>query len=145
MSVLAYSTQAAGAIQNSFERLTLTLANDMAGATLYRWADVLSEQMNPLFTRQFVYGEKAMLAKIALKAGCVVPEHRHENEQISMVTAGSMEFVINGQTQIVSAGEVLIIPGGVAHSATALEDFEGLDIFAPPRKDWIDKDDSYLR
>ena len=123
----------------------MTIATDVAGAKLYNWANVLSEQMNPLFTRQYVTGEQAMLARIVLKQGCVVPMHQHPNEQISLVVSGSMEFVVSGQSQIVRAGDILVIPSGVPHSATALEDFEGLDVFAPPRQDWIDKTDSYLR
>ena len=114
-------------------------------ATFYRWADILPEPLNPLLTRQFVHGTQAMLARIVLKKGCVVPEHSHPNEQIAYIVSGALEFVVAGVPQIVRAGEILVIPGGVPHSATALEDTEDLDLFAPPRQDWIDKDDSYLR
>ncbi len=114
-------------------------------AKFFRWKDIAPEQMSSLLTRQFVAGEKAMLARIMLKQGCVVPEHSHPNEQISMIVSGALAFVVNGVTLTVRAGEILIIPGNVPHSATALEDTENLDIFAPPRQDWIDRDDSYLR
>lgn len=114
-------------------------------ATLYRWAEIEPEQLNPLLTRQFVSGEKAMLSRILLKQGCVVPEHSHHNEQISLIISGALEFVVTGQTHIVRAGEILVIPAHAPHSATALEDTENLDLFAPPRQDWIDRDDSYLR
>jgi quercetin dioxygenase-like cupin family protein len=120
-------------------------AIDVAGAKLYSWDTVLLEQMNPLFTRQFVNGEEAMLARIALKKGCVVPEHQHPNEQISLITSGSMEFIIGGVSKTLKAGDILIIPAGLPHAAIALEDMEGLDVFAPPRKDWLEKTDSYLR
>jgi len=118
---------------------------DLGGATLYRWTDVLTEQMNPFFTRQFVTGEQAMLAKITLKKGCIVPMHQHPNEQISLIVSGSLEFVIGGVSKTVHAGEILVIPANLPHSAIAHEDMEGLDIFAPPRQDWINKTDSYLR
>ena len=114
-------------------------------AKLYRWADIVPEQLNPLLTRQFVSGQKAMLSRILLKQGCLVPEHQHENEQVSLVVSGALEFVVSGVTQVVRAGEILVIPSGAPHSALALEDTENLDLFAPPRQDWIDKDDSYLR
>ena len=114
-------------------------------ATLHRWTDIEPEQLNPLLTRQFVSGEKAMLSRIMLKQGCLVPEHHHPNEQISLILSGALEFVIDGVAQVVRAGEILVIPGNVPHSARALEDTENLDLFAPPRKDWIDRDDSYLR
>lgn len=114
-------------------------------ATLHRWADITPEQLNPLLTRQFVAGEKAMLARILLTRGCVVPEHSHHNEQISYILSGALEFVVSGKSQVVRAGEILVIPPHAPHSATALEDTENLDLFAPPRQDWIDRDDSYLR
>lgn len=118
---------------------------DLAGATIYSWAEVLTEQMNPLFTRQFVTGDQAMLAKIVMKKGCIVPMHHHPNEQISLIVSGSLEFIIAGVSKTVNAGEILIIPAGLPHSAIAHEDMEGLDVFAPPRQDWLDKTDSYLR
>ena len=117
----------------------------MPQATLHRWDDIAPEQMNPLLTRQFVAGEKSMLARILLKKGCEVLEHSHPNEQIAYIVSGALEFNVAGVTQIVRAGEILVIPPNVPHSATALEDTEDLDLFAPPRQDWIDKDDSYLR
>jgi len=123
----------------------MTDAVEVAGAKLYSWETVLTEQMNPLFTRQFVNGEQAMLAKIALKKGCVVPMHSHPNEQISLITSGSLEFIIGGESKTVRAGEILVIPADLPHSAIAHEDMEGLDVFAPPRQDWLNKTDSYLR
>ncbi len=120
-------------------------AVDVAGAKLYSWNSIPPEYLNPMFTRQYVHGEEAMLAKISLKKGCFVPTHQHPNEQISLVIAGSMEFQIGDQKQTVHAGDLLIIPANLPHAAVALEDFEGLDVFAPPRQDWIQKTDSYLR
>ncbi len=114
-------------------------------AKLYRWTDIAPEQLNPLLTRQYVTGEKAMLSRILLKQGCVVPEHSHPNEQISLIVSGALEFVVSGVTTVVRAGEILVIPGDAPHQATALEDTENLDLFAPPRQDWLDKDDRYLR
>ena len=114
-------------------------------ASLHRWADIAPEQLNPLLTRQFVSGEKAMVSRIMLSRGCLVPEHMHPNEQISLVLTGTLEFIVSGVTHVVNAGEILVIPGNAPHSARALEDTENIDLFAPPRQDWIDKDDSYLR
>lgn len=120
-----------------------------AEAVLTRWADVPVEPMNPLLTRAFVTGAQAMIARVDLKRGCVVPRHSHPNEQIAWITEGALVFTLDeaaGETQVtVRAGEVLVIPGGLPHSAEALEDTVDYDIFAPPRQDWINKDDAYLR
>ena len=102
------------------------------------------EQLNPLFGRQFVVGENVMLSRVLMKKGCLVPLHSHVNEQISYILKGALKFRIEGREITVHAGEVLTIPPSVPHSAEALEDTVDLDIFNPPRQDWIDKTDTYL-
>jgi len=89
-----------------------------------------------------------MLAHVYLKKGCVVPRHSHENEQITYILEGRLRFWLGAdEAQIleVGAGEVLHIPSGVQHKAEALEDTLDVDIFSPPRQDWLDKTDDYLR
>ena len=114
--------------------------------TLYRWNQVEQEQLNPLLTRQFISGEKAMLSRIVLTKGCIVPTHSHHNEQLAFILEGSLRFILgHSDVYIVNSGEVLVIPPDVPHSAEALEDTINFDIFSPPRQDWINKDDSYLR
>jgi quercetin dioxygenase-like cupin family protein len=109
------------------------------------WKSVEPERLNPLLQRQFVVGEKVMVARILLKKGCVVPLHSHHNEQITYILEGSLKFGLNDEEVIVRAGEVLCIPPNVPHDAVALEDTVDLDIFTPPREDWIAKTDAYLR
>lgn len=115
----------------------------------HRWTDVPAEALNPLLTRQFVTGAQAMLARIELKKGCIVPRHVHSNEQIAYITEGALRFSLGeegaAEERIVRAGEVLVIPGGLPHAAEALEDTVDFDLFAPPRQDWIDGNDAYLR
>jgi quercetin dioxygenase-like cupin family protein len=108
-------------------------------------AKIPTERLNPLLDRQFVFGEKGMLARLVLRAGCVVPLHSHENEQITYILEGALKFCLEGKDIIVRAGEILIIPANVPHSAEALEDTVDLDLFCPPRADWINGSDAYLR
>jgi quercetin dioxygenase-like cupin family protein len=110
-----------------------------------RLADMPTEHLNPLLDRQFVAGEKSMLARLILRAGCVVPLHNHENEQITYILEGALKFSVQGNEVIVRAGEILVIPSHVPHSAEALEDTVDLDVFCPPRADWISGTDAYLR
>jgi len=120
----------------------------METPTLYRWSDIEVEQLNPLLQRQYVHGTQAMLTRFHLSKGSVVPLHSHANEQISFVLEGSLQFDFpesDKPTHIVNSGEILIIPGGVPHSAVALLDTLAFDVFAPPRQDWINKEDAYLR
>ncbi len=109
------------------------------------WSSVEVEALNPLLGRHFVVGQNVMLARVLLKKGCIVPEHSHHNEQISYLVEGALKFGIDGKEIVVSEGEVLIIPPNMPHSAEALADAVSLDIFNPPRADWINKTDAYLR
>jgi quercetin dioxygenase-like cupin family protein len=110
-----------------------------------RWNDVLTESMNPLLDRQFVLGDQIMVARITLKKDCVVPEHSHYHEQVSHLLSGSLRFVLDGKEVMMQAGELLFIPPHVPHSVLALEDSVAIDTFTPPREDWINKTDQYLR
>lgn len=110
-----------------------------------KWAEIEKEQLNPLLERHFVCGENVMLARVLLKKGCVVPEHSHVNEQITFIMEGALKFWIDGKIIVVSAGEVLAIPPHMPHKAEALEDTVDYDVFNPPRADWINRTDQYLR
>jgi quercetin dioxygenase-like cupin family protein len=109
------------------------------------WNDIEIETMNPLLGRQLIVGHQVMLARVLLKKGCIVPLHSHVNEQISYILEGALKFYIDGKEIVVRAGEVLTIPPNMPHKAEAMEDTVDLDIFNPPRADWINKTDSYLR
>jgi len=110
-----------------------------------RWNDVELEDLNPLLGRQCIVGENLMVARILLKKGCVVPMHSHMNEQISYILEGALKFLFDSKEVTVRAGEVLCIPGSMPHEALALEDTLSLDVFNPPRQDWLNKTDQYLR
>lgn len=110
-----------------------------------RLADMSTEHLNPLLDRQFVAGQKSMLARLRLRKGCIVPLHSHENEQITYILEGALKFSLQGKDIVVRAGEILVIPSNVPHSAEAIEDTVDLDVFCPPRADWISGTDAYLR
>ncbi len=109
------------------------------------WHTVELEELNPLLQRQFVVGQEIMVARVLMKKGCVIPLHSHHNEQFSYILEGALKFWIDGKEIVVNAGEVLTIPSNMPHKAEALEDTVDLDIFNPPRADWINKTDQYLR
>ena len=109
------------------------------------WDSIPLEDLNPLLQRHFIIGQEMMLARVLLKKGCIVPEHSHHNEQITYIVDGALRFWIDGRELVVRAGEVLTIPPHMPHKAEALEDTVDLDVFNPPRADWINKTDQYLR
>jgi len=116
--------------------------------TQYRWHDMPTELVSNSLARRLITGDRMMLAHVYIKKGCIVPRHSHENEQITYILEGGLRFWIGAdesQTLDVMAGEVLHIPSGVPHKAEALQDTLDVDIFSPPRQDWLDKTDDYLR
>jgi quercetin dioxygenase-like cupin family protein len=117
-------------------------------ATWYRWDEIPREELNEKLARRLITGDQLMLAQVYLKKGCVVPKHSHMNEQLTYILEGALRFLVgeNGEAEImVRAGEVLHLPGNVPHQAEAVEDTLDVDIFYPPREDWLKKTDSYLR
>jgi quercetin dioxygenase-like cupin family protein len=114
----------------------------------YRWEEIPKERVSAMLDRRLITGERMMLAHVYLKKGCIVPRHQHENEQLTYILEGVLRFFVgeDEKEQVdVHAGEVLHIPSNVWHKAEALEDTLDVDVFSPPRQDWLDKSDAYLR
>lgn len=126
----------------------MTMPSTPASATHYRWDDMPRERVSDTLERRLITGDRMMLAHVYLAKGCIVPKHSHENEQLTYILEGALLFTLGeDQTEqlTVSAGEVLHIPSNLPHMAQALEDTLDVDIFSPPRQDWLDKSDAYLR
>ena len=116
--------------------------------THYRWSELPQEELSPSIGRQLITGDDAMLAHVHLAKGAIVPKHSHHNEQFTYIVSGLLRFWIgDDEAEVVDvhAGEVLHLPAHVPHKAEALEDTLDLDIFTPPRQDWLDGTDAYLR
>lgn len=109
------------------------------------WTKLESEKLNDKVSRQMIFGESAMLARILLSRGAIVPRHSHVNEQITWIISGALKLIFDDGEVVLREGEFLLIPANVPHSAEALEDTVDIDVFAPPRQDWIKKTDTYLR
>ena len=124
-----------------------------SAATKYSWSTVPLEQVNPTLSRRIVTGKEVMVAHVHLKAGCVVPRHHHVNEQVTYILQGAMRLWVGDKVDsqseadgiVLTTGELLVIPSNVPHRAVALEDTLDMDVFAPPRQDWLDGTDTYLR
>ena len=122
--------------------------NALTSAKHYRWDDLPAEAMRGTITRRLITGKGIMIAHIHLKKGDEVPQHSHHNEQVTYVLDGSLKFWLGpngGQELTVRSGEVLVIPSNLEHRAVALEDTLDVDVFNPPRQDWLDGTDAYLR
>jgi quercetin dioxygenase-like cupin family protein len=114
----------------------------------YRWDDLPREELNPLIGRRLITGDQMMIAQVYIAKGGIVPQHSHENEQLTYILEGTLRLWLGADgahVVDVGAGEVLHIPAHVPHRAEALEDTLDVDIFHPPRQDWLDGTDAYLR
>jgi quercetin dioxygenase-like cupin family protein len=118
----------------------------------HAWDAMPLDELSPLISRRLISSEKMMLAHVYLKQGAIVPAHEHINEQFTYVLSGALRFWIAEHADApgatftdVRAGEVLVIPSSVRHRAEALEDTLDVDVFNPPRQDWLDGSDAYLR
>jgi len=109
-----------------------------------RWTDVPAEDLTGSIRRQYLTGERVTIARFELARGGIVPRHAHHNEQVSCVMTGVLKFKFDGQEVVVRAGEVMQIPGGLAHEVEVVEDTLVIDVFSPLRQDWIDKTDTYF-
>jgi quercetin dioxygenase-like cupin family protein len=118
---------------------------DLSALEKTSWKTMEIEKLNDKLSRQMISGENATISQLLLKKGATVPRHSHMNEQYSWILSGALKFVFDDREILVGAGEILLIPANVAHSAVALEDTVDVDIFAPRREDWIRKEDAYLR
>jgi quercetin dioxygenase-like cupin family protein len=112
------------------------------------WDDIEREELAEGLARQMMTGEKAMVAKLFISKNAVVPKHHHFNEQVTLVISGSLKFR-HGENleveRIVNTGDIIVSPENVPHEVTGLEDSVAIDIFAPPRQDWLDGTDDYFR
>jgi quercetin dioxygenase-like cupin family protein len=121
---------------------------DVDRVTHHRWEDIPAEPLKGTISRRLVTGERLMLAHVYFKKGDDVPRHAHENEQLTYVLEGVLQFWLGAndeRTVTVRAGEVLVIPSNVPHRALALADTLDVDVFNPPRQDWLTGSDAYLR
>ncbi len=121
---------------------------DFNSVTHHRWDQIPAEALKGTITRRLITGERMMIAHVYLKKGDDVPRHSHDNEQLTYILEGALRlwFGANDEREItVRAGEVAVIPSNVPHRALALEDTLDVDVFCPPRQDWLTGTDAYLR
>jgi quercetin dioxygenase-like cupin family protein len=107
------------------------------GVRLHRWDEIALDKVTEMLSRKIVSGDREMLVQVYIKRGCLMPLHAHESEQMTYVLQGALKFIVAGEEITVREGEVIHIPSHVQHQAEALEDTFELDVFSPPRADWL--------
>ena len=109
----------------------------MTEVSYFKWADLPQTAMTPNIDRRLVSGQKFMMVELTLAKGAIVAEHCHPHEQMTHVLSGRLEFHIQGEKRGLGRGELVHLPSNVPHEAVALEDSVTLEIFSPPREDFL--------
>jgi len=81
------------------------------------------------------YNENMMMASVSFEKGAVGAMHSHPHTQVTYVRNGSFEVVIGSEKSTVQSGDSFVVPSGVEHGVTALEDGCLVDVFSPMRED----------
>lgn len=102
----------------------------------YRLDDLEFKTMAPGFHGTFIHSDNVTVARWKIDQGATLPDHAHPHEQITMVMAGTFEMRVGGETRKLVAGDMVVIPGHVPHSGTALTDCRVTDVFHPTREDY---------
>jgi quercetin dioxygenase-like cupin family protein len=109
----------------------------MKKAVFNRWEDMPQTEMTPQIRRRLISGDHVMAVEFRFDKGAIIAEHHHMHEQLSHIISGKAEFAVGGETRVMETGDVLYIPANIPHSAAILEDTVTLDIFSPPREDFL--------
>jgi quercetin dioxygenase-like cupin family protein len=99
--------------------------------------EIVPQRIWPGLVGRSLHGIEATLAAIEIEPNVDVPEHSHVNEQIGILTGGSVTFRIGDEEQDLRPGATWVIPAHVPHSVRSGPDGATLiELFAPPRADW---------
>jgi quercetin dioxygenase-like cupin family protein len=100
-------------------------------------ADLRPYVLGEGLTARAVNGERITMAIIDLDANAVLPEHKHENEQLGFIIKGSMTLWVGTEVRELHPGDTYAIPSNVEHGAAAGPGGATVtDVFAPVRADW---------
>ena len=99
--------------------------------------DLSEEKVTDKITRRVLVGDKEMIVWWSMQAGAHAAAHAHPHEQMFWVISGRMDFRLGTERRMCNPGALGVIPGGVEHEAWFLEDTDVIDVFAPPREDFM--------
>jgi len=109
------------------------------------FASIPEERISDKIVRRVLSGEQGMIVWWSIAAGVHIEAHQHPNEQIVWMLKGHMELRVGDLRRTCGPGDVVVIPADTEHEGWINEDIEVIDVFAPPRQDFLAGDRlSYL-
>ena len=106
---------------------------------LYKWQDITIEQLGGGITRQLITVDNLMLSQIFVPKGVSFPAHRMSSDQLTIFVKGKAIYESADSKIEADEGDIVYIPSDTEHSDRVVDDTIVLDIFSPPRKDWLKK------
>ena len=103
----------------------------------YKWDTVAVERLSEKISRRMIVGAREMLVRWEFRKGAVAARHSHPHEQIVVMVEGKLRLGVGDAETIMGNKDIVVIPPGVPHEAEALEDTVVIDIFSPPREDFL--------
>jgi quercetin dioxygenase-like cupin family protein len=103
----------------------------------YTWETVAVEQLTDSIRRRMIVGTREMLVRWEFRKGALAARHSHPHEQIVVMIEGKLQLTVGNASTTMVPGDIVVIPPDVPHEAQALEDTVVLDIFSPPREDFL--------
>lgn len=102
----------------------------------YSLDKIEAKEILPGFKGKFIHGEAVTMAYWEIEPGSELPEHNHVHEQVLNMISGEFEFTINGKTQLLRGGDVVVIPSNAPHSGKAVTECTIIDVFSPTRPEY---------
>jgi len=87
--------------------------------------------------KTLTFGEKTSLSEFSLEKGSVIPKHNHPHEQTGYVISGRLIFTIGDERFEAERGDSWNIPSNMEHDVEVLEDTVVIEVFSPPREDYL--------
>lgn len=109
----------------------------MESAQFFSFSDLPFRPLNPKVSSRMMVGEELMFVEHRVKKGHRSSQEKHVNEQLTLVLEGHLRFTVEGKVYDLKAGDALLIPSGADHQAEAVEDSKVIEVFSPPRQEWI--------
>jgi quercetin dioxygenase-like cupin family protein len=103
----------------------------------YKWETIAVEQLAHNIRRRMIVGTKEMLVRWEFSKGALAAQHNHPHEQIVVMVEGKLRLTVGDTEKILGRDDIVVIPPNTPHEALALEDTVVIDIFSPPREDFL--------
>lgn len=99
--------------------------------------DALKKVFKGVSLDSLAFGEKSQVTKMNYEVGNYASPHQHPHEQSGYVISGTYELTVEDHKYLLNAGDTYSIPGNMIHSFRVIEKGEVVDIFTPPREDYL--------